>query len=77
MTCVRLDCVDILYVQEHRGNRENEMTSKYNVTRHDGIDESKQIVIHKTTPEAAREIANQKKAEEPRGSSTHYTVDKA
>jgi hypothetical protein len=75
MTCVRLDCVDILYVQEHRGNRENEM--KYNVTRHDGIDESKQIVIHKTTAEAARKIAGQMKAEEQRGSSTWYTVDKA
>jgi hypothetical protein len=50
---------------------------KYNVTRHDGYDGSKQTVIHKTTPEVAREIANRMKAEEKRGSSTHYTVDKA
>jgi hypothetical protein len=53
------------------------MTGKYNVTRHDGIDNSTETVIHKTTAEAARKIADQMKAEEQRGSSTWYTVDKA
>jgi hypothetical protein len=51
--------------------------TKYNVNRHDGIDNSTETVIHKTTPEAARKIADQMRAEEQRGSSTWYTVDKA
>lgn len=47
----------------------------FKVTRHDGHDETTETVIHSTTAQVAREIADQMKREEHRGSSTYYTVD--